>query len=162
MNAHSFLEVDDLDPAQLREVLDRAQRWKADPSAVPDVLGGRGVALLFEKPSARTRVSTEMGVSTLGGHAIYLRGEEVGIGTRESPEDVARTLECFCAVIAARVFEHGLLETMRSAVAIPVVNLLSDRAHPCQALADSCSLATATTSRHRWHSRPRCVASSSS
>jgi ornithine carbamoyltransferase len=140
VNTHSFLEVDDLDPAQLRDVLDRAQAWKTDPTAIPDVLAGRGVAMLFEKPSARTRVSTEMGVSTLGGHAVYLRGEEVGIGTRESAEDVARTFECFCAVIAARVFDHGLLETMRGAVKIPVVNLLSDRAHPCQALADLLTL----------------------
>src|SRR3977135_4247511 len=98
MSTRSFLEGVDLDPAELRDVLERAEVWKADPSAVPEVLAGRGVAMLFEKPSARTRVSTEMGVSTLGGHAVYLRGEEVGIGTRESAEDVARTLECFCAV----------------------------------------------------------------
>jgi len=135
-----FLEVDDLDPASLAALLDRAAAWKADPSRVPPALEGRGVAMLFEKPSARTRTSTEMAVWTLGGHPITIRSEEVGIGHRESAEDVARTLACFCSVIAARVFDHGVLETMAGAVEVPVVNLLSDRAHPCQALADLLTL----------------------
>ncbi len=135
-----FLEVDELDPAALRTVLDDAAAWKADPARVPRVLEGRGVALVFEKPSTRTRNSTEMGVWTLGGHPIYIRPEEVGIGTRETPEDVARTLACYCDIIAARVFDHGVLDTMAAAVDVPVVNLLSDRAHPCQALADLLTL----------------------
>jgi ornithine carbamoyltransferase len=96
--------------------------------------------LLFEKPSARTRVSTEMAVHTLAGHPIYIRGEEVGVDTRESAEDVARTLAGYCTIIAARVFDHHLLERMRAAVSVPIVNLLSDRAHPCQALADLLTL----------------------
>jgi ornithine carbamoyltransferase len=133
---HRFLEVDDLDPARLATLLDRAATWKRDPSGMPASLKGHGVALLFEKPSARTRTSTEMAVFTLGGHPVYIRPEEVGIGTRESPEDVARTFASYCSIVAARVFDHGLLETMASAVHVPVVNLLSDRAHPCQALAD--------------------------
>jgi ornithine carbamoyltransferase len=135
-----FLEVDDLDPAQFAAVLDRAAEWKAAPREIPHALGGRGVALVFEKPSARTRVSTEMAVATLGGHPIYIRGEEIGLGVRESVEDVARTLSGFCAVVAARVFDHATLETMAAAVDVPVVNLLSDRAHPCQALADYLTL----------------------
>ena len=135
-----FLEVDDLDPAQLETVLDRAQAWKRAPVDIEPVLAGRGVAMLFEKPSARTRVSTELAVSTLGGHPVYLRGEEVGIGVRESAEDVARTLASYCSVIAARVFDHALLEVMSASVDVPVVNLLSDRAHPCQALADLLTL----------------------
>jgi ornithine carbamoyltransferase len=135
-----FLEVDDLDPAALASVLDDASAWKRDPGTVPRALDGCGVALVFEKPSARTRSSTEMGVWTLGGHPIYIRPEEVGIGTRETPEDVARTLACYCRVIAARVFDHGVLEAMAAAVEVPVVNLLSDRAHPCQALADLLTL----------------------
>jgi ornithine carbamoyltransferase len=137
---HRFLEVDDLDPDALAHLLDQAAAWKADPAAVVRALEGKGVAMVFEKPSARTRSSTEMAVWTLGGHPIYIRPEEVGIGTRESAEDVARTLACFCAVIAARVFDHAVLETMAGAVDIPVVNLLSDRAHPCQALADLLTL----------------------
>jgi ornithine carbamoyltransferase len=135
-----FLEVDDLDPVQFAAVLDRATEWKAAPGEIPHALAGRGVALVFEKPSARTRVSTEMAVATLGGHPVYIRGEEIGLGVRESVEDVARTLAGFCGVVAARVFDHGTLETMAAVVDVPVVNLLSDRAHPCQALADYLTL----------------------
>lgn len=137
---HRLLEIDDLDPARFADLLDRAEAWKRDVRAVPRVLEGRGVALLFEKPSARTRVSSEMAVVGLGGHPIYIRGEEVGLGTRETVEDVARTLASYCAIVAARVFDHLTLEVMSSAVDVPVVNLLSDRAHPCQALADFLTL----------------------
>jgi ornithine carbamoyltransferase len=135
-----FLEVDDLDPAGLDRLLDTAEAWKRDPDAVPDVLAGQSVAALFQKPSARTRVSVEVAVATLGGHPIYLREEEVGVDRRESAEDVARTLASMCTLIAARVFEHSLLERMVEAVDVPVVNLLSDAAHPCQALADLLTL----------------------
>jgi ornithine carbamoyltransferase len=131
-----FLEVDDLDPARLDRILTRARDWKRDPQSVPQPLVGKGAALVFEKPSARTRSSTEMAVFTLGGHPIYIRGEEVGIGSRESLDDVARTLAGYCAVLAARVFDHATLEGFSGAAAVPVVNLLSDRAHPTQALAD--------------------------
>lgn len=136
MTPTDFLEVDDLGPDDLAAVLDDAIAWKADPSLVPRPLAGGGVALLFEKPSTRTRSSTEMAVVGLGGHPIYIRPEEVGIDTREPAEDVARVLAGYCAVIAARVFDHGVLERMADAVDVPIVNLLSDRAHPCQALAD--------------------------
>lgn len=135
-----FLEVDDVDAAHLAELLDRAQRWKRDPAQVPRSLEGLGVAVLFEKPSARTRVSTEMAVVSLGGHPVHLRGEDVGLGVRETVEDVARTLAGYCAVIAARVHDHAVLETMAASVDVPVVNLLSDRAHPLQALADALTL----------------------
>jgi ornithine carbamoyltransferase len=130
------LEIDDLDAARLRTILDNAIAWKADPSAVPQVLAGRGVIAMFEKPSARTRVSTEIAIATLGGHPIYVRGEEVGLDTRETVEDVARTQAGMCAVIAARVFDHETLRRMAAVVDVPVVNLLSDLAHPCQVLAD--------------------------
>jgi ornithine carbamoyltransferase len=136
----SFLEVDDLDPARLEAVLDRAMAWKRDPTLVARVLEGSGVAALFEKPSARTRISVEMAVWTLGGHPIYVRGEEVGLDTRESVEDVARTMAGMCTLIAARVFDHRVLERMEAVVDVPIVNLLSDRAHPCQALADLLTL----------------------
>ncbi len=135
-----FLEVDALTPDRLAALLDRAQTWKQEPSTVPAPLAGQGVALLFEKPSARTRSSTEMAVVGLGGHPIYIRPEEVGIGERESVDDVARTLAEYCTILAARVFDHGTLEAMAAAVDVPVVNLLSDRAHPCQALADVMTL----------------------
>jgi ornithine carbamoyltransferase len=131
-----FFEVDDLDPVRLTRVLDNATAWKRDGAPPPSVLAGKGVAALFQKPSARTRLSVEMAVATLGGHPVYVREEEVGLDTRESVEDVARTMAGMCALIAARVFEHETLERMASVVDIPVVNLLSDAAHPCQALAD--------------------------
>jgi len=136
MSTPRFLEIDDLDPARLDRILERAQTWKRDPGAVPTPLAGKGAALVFEKPSARTRTSTEMAVVTLGGHPIYIRGEEIGIGTRETLDDIARTLAGYCAVLAARVFDHATLEGFAAAAAAPVVNLLSDRAHPLQALAD--------------------------
>jgi ornithine carbamoyltransferase len=131
-----LLEVDDLDPTRLARLLEHAVAWKADPSAVPPILGGRAVAALFQKPSARTRISVEVAVATLAGHPIYVREEEVGLDQRETVEDVARTMAGMCAAIAARVFDHRVLERMVAVVDVPVVNLLSDVAHPCQALAD--------------------------
>jgi ornithine carbamoyltransferase len=99
-------------------------------------LEGRGVALVFQKPSARTRNSTEMAAVQLGAHPVYIQKEEVGLGTRESAEDVARTLACYHAIIAARVMDHRDLVRMAAAVETPILNLLSDRDHPLQALAD--------------------------
>ncbi len=126
-----FLELSDLSPGDLQAVLDLSER--SDP---PQVLAGKGMALLFEKPSARTRNSVEMAVVQLGGHPVTMRGDEVGLDIRESCEDVARTLSCYHHAIGARVFEHGKLERLAEASSVPVVNLLSDRSHPIQALAD--------------------------
>jgi ornithine carbamoyltransferase len=140
MSRRRFLEVDDLTPTELAAVLDAAAKGKADPSGIPHLLAGQGVAMLFEKPSARTRASTEMAVVTLGGHPLYVRPEEIGLGVRESVADVARTFAGFCSVIAARVFDHSRLEEMAAVVDVPVVNLLSDRAHPLQAVADFLTL----------------------
>jgi ornithine carbamoyltransferase len=131
-----FLEVDELSHAELATLLDTMLAWKADRALVPAVLAGRGVALVFEKPSARTRNSGEMAVVGLGGHPITIRHDEISIDRRESAEDVARTLAAYHAIVAARVFDHGVLERMAAVVDVPIVNLLSDRAHPCQALAD--------------------------
>jgi ornithine carbamoyltransferase len=129
-----LLEIDDLTAAELAAVLSAC----SEPASA--MLAGRGVALLFEKPSARTRNSTEMAVVQLGGHPVTMRGEEVGLDTRETTEDVARTLACYHVAICARVFEHSKLERMVAVVDIPVVNLLSDAAHPCQAIADLLTL----------------------
>ena len=126
-----FLEAHDLSPEELGRVLQLAS---LDPA--PPALAGRGVALLFEKPSARTRNATEMAVFQLGGHPVAIRGEEVGFDVRETVEDVALTLAQYHAAIAARVFDHKVLERMAAVSPVPVVNLLSDLAHPCQALAD--------------------------
>jgi ornithine carbamoyltransferase len=133
-----LLEIDDLTPAELSRVLELA----AAPSW-PSVLAGRGVALVFEKPSARTRNSMEMAVVQLGGHPVTIRPDEVGFDSRETVEDVTRTLGCYHAVIAARVFEHHKLERMTSVSPVPIVNLLSDDAHPMQALADVLTLQAA-------------------
>lgn len=130
-----FLEVDDLSPQEMFEVLSLGQ---AMSGSMP--LAGKGVALVFEKPSARTRNSMEMAVVQLGGHPVTIRGEEIGFDVRESVEDVTRTLNCFHAVIGARVFEHSILERMASVSRTPVVNMLSDLAHPLQALADLMTL----------------------
>jgi ornithine carbamoyltransferase len=142
-----FLDVDDLSCDELDDVLAAASLPAAE---VPPVLAGRGAALLFEKPSARTRSSTELAVVGLGGHPVYIQGPEVGIDVRETAEDVARTLACYHAVLCARVIDHTTLVRMVGAldqahdddfpVPVPVVNLLSDRAHPCQALADLLTL----------------------
>ncbi|MDQ1403370.1 MAG: ornithine carbamoyltransferase [Actinomycetota bacterium] len=134
-----FLEVDDLTAAELVSVLDLAELLE-----VPQVLIGQGVALLFEKPSARTRNSSEMAVVQLGGHPVTLRNEEVGIDTRETAEDLVRTLACYHSAVAARVFDHRHLVRMAAVSPVPVINLLSDAAHPCQALADLLTL------RQRW------------
>ena len=132
----SFLSVGDLTAAELGAVLDLAE---APATARP--LEGKGVALVFEHPSARTRNAAEMAVVQLGGHPLAIRGEEIGIDRRESAEDVARTLACYHSIIAARVERHTTLERMRhsleaSGTPVPVVNLLSDVEHPTQALAD--------------------------
>jgi ornithine carbamoyltransferase len=130
-----FLDVDDVDAKELSEILSLARH--PDP---PRLLAGRGVALLFEKPSARTRSSMELAVVQLGGHPVTMRNEEVGIDTRETAEDLARTMAAFHSLTCARVFRHSSLERMASASTVPVVNLLSDDAHPCQALADILTL----------------------
>jgi len=165
-----FLDVDDLSCEELDSVVSLAALPVAE---VPQVLAGRGAALAFEKPSARTRSSTELAVVALGGHPVYIQGAEIGIDRRETAEDVARTLACFHAVLCARVLDHDVLVRMVGALeatstatgstatgstatgstagyddrddvcfppSVPVVNLLSDRAHPCQALADLLTL----------------------
>jgi len=136
MTVRHLLEIDDVTPAELETILDLA----TDPQPGP-VLYGRGVALLFEKPSARTRNATEMAVVDLGGHPLTMRGEEVGLDSRETAEDVARTLACYHAVICARVFDHRVLERMAAVAGVPVLNLLSDLGHPAQAVADVLTLA---------------------
>ncbi|HUZ09589.1 MAG TPA: ornithine carbamoyltransferase [Acidimicrobiales bacterium] len=140
MTTRHLLDVDDLAPHELDAVLALAERPE-----LPRLLAGHGVAMLFEKPSARTRNATEMAVFTLGGHPLYQQGHEVGLDTREPAEDVARTLACYHRLLCARVFDHRTLARMADALdaggfGVPVVNLLSDRAHPCQSVADLLTL----------------------
>jgi ornithine carbamoyltransferase len=132
-----LLEVTDLTAVELRTVLDLAAR---PPVELGRPLEGRGVALIFEKPSARTRQSMEMAVVQLGGHPVYTRGDEIDIDVREPVEDVVRVFQGYHAVIAARVFDHEVLGRMVTVASVPVVNMLSDRAHPLQALADALTM----------------------
>ncbi|NCY15949.1 MAG: ornithine carbamoyltransferase [Actinobacteria bacterium] len=132
-----LLEIDDLSVDELADILERSSL--SDPAPV---LEGRGVALLFEKPSARTRNSMEMAVVQLGGHPLTIRPDEVGLDTRETVEDVIRTLACYHDVIGARVFEHSKLDRAVAVSTVPVVNMLSDEAHPLQGLADVLTLAS--------------------
>lgn len=132
-----LLEIDDLSVDELADILERSSL--SDPAPV---LAGRGVALLFEKPSARTRNSMEMAVVQLGGHPLTIRPDEVGLDTRETVEDVIRTLACYHDVIGARVFEHSKLDRAVAVSTVPVVNMLSDEAHPLQGLADVLTLAS--------------------
>ena len=131
----SFLEVDDLTVEELNRVIDLC--LAPNP---PKVLQGEGAALVFEKPSNRTRNSMEMAVHQLGGHPVYIRGEEVGFDKRESVEDIVSTLSGYYKCVAARVFDHKILERMAKVELCPIVNLLSDEGHPMQALADVLTL----------------------
>lgn len=133
MNSRHFLDVTDLSARDLGNVMNLAQA-KIDLLGRP--LSDKGVALIFEKPSNRTRQSMEMAVVQLGGHPIFTRGEEVGFDQRETVEDVTRIMAGYHHVIAARVFEHSILQRMAAVSSVPIINMLSDHSHPLQALAD--------------------------
>jgi ornithine carbamoyltransferase len=125
-----LLSIADLTRRDIEVLLRTSQQDLGRP------LAGKGVALVFQKPSARTRNSMEMAVVQLGGHPVYIQKDEVGLGTRETAEDVARTLACYHSVIAARVMDHRDLVAIAAATETPVLNMLSDTDHPLQALAD--------------------------
>lgn len=137
-----LLSSADLDAEAQERVLDRATtlRDQRRGGRVPAPLAGREVALLFEKPSLRTRVTFDVGISQLGGHAVYLGPDEVGIGRRETATDVGRNLSRWVDAIVLRTFAHGTLTELAAAASVPVVNALSDHEHPCQALADLLTL----------------------
>ncbi len=130
-----FLEIDDLAQGELARVLELSTSMATGDDG-PDILDHRTVAFYFEKPSLRTRHSAEAATVRLGGHPVTFSADEVSIGTREPAVDVARVLSGFHALLGARVFDHALLEELASVATVPVVNLLSDLGHPCQALAD--------------------------
>tara|TARA_B100001778_G_scaffold325268_1_gene320555 strand:- start:473 stop:1369 length:897 start_codon:yes stop_codon:yes gene_type:complete len=125
-----LIEIDDLSATELNKVLSLSIQ------SSEELLLGKGAALLFEKPSNRTRNSMEMAIVQLGGHPVTIRPDEVGIGKRESTGDIAKTLSCYHALIGARVFEHATVSELSSYSSVPVINMLSDEAHPLQALAD--------------------------
>ena len=138
-----FLSISQSTSDELQHVLNvafelRDQRQSGQPNQ--PILAGKTLAMIFEKPSLRTRVSFEQAMLDLGGHAILLRSNEVGLGSRESPADVARVLSGMVHGIMARVFEHQKLLDLAAASDIPVINALSDHSHPCQVLADVMTL----------------------
>lgn len=128
-----FGHLTDLTATEIRKVIDLAA---VRPLDLGQPLTGQGVALIFEKPSNRTRHSMEVAVVQLGGHPVYTRGEEIGFDTREPVEDIAHIMSGYHSIIAARVFSHGIIDRLKAASSVPVVNMLSDISHPLQALAD--------------------------
>lgn len=145
MHKH-FLSVADLSRDEAEALLGRAATLKAEWHAggtglhAEWPLRGKSLALVFEKPSLRTRVAFEAGMTQLGGNGSYLSANDIDMGGRESVPDVARNLSRWVQAIAARVFKHGTVETLARHATIPVINALSDREHPCQALADCLTL----------------------
>jgi ornithine carbamoyltransferase len=131
-----YLSVDDLEPAELSDLLDLASALKADRSAMRDGLAGRSIAMIFEKPSTRTRVSFEVGIAELGAHPVTLSASELQLGRGETIQDTGRVLSRYLDGVVLRTFEQERLELLASTATVPIVNALSDFEHPCQALAD--------------------------
>lgn len=136
-----LLSVADLGAGGLGEVVELAGAVKRDPERFRGALAGRSIGLYFMKPSLRTWVSSDVGAGQLGMHTVLIREDQTGFGTRETPEDVGRVLDRYLDVLAMRVFAHADLERVAAVMASPVLNLLSDREHPCQAVADLLTIA---------------------
>jgi len=135
-----FLSLQDFTPPELEALLHLALPVKAQPASYRAALEGKSLAMLFEKPSLRTRATFEVGMGQLGGCALYLGPQEIGLGTRESVPDVARNLSRWVDVIMARVFSHQTVTGLAEHATVPVINGLSDLEHPCQALGDYLTL----------------------
>ena len=131
-----FLRDDDLAPHELAQVLDLADAMKADRFAERPLTGPQAVALIFDKPTLRTQLSFSVGVTELGGYPLVVDGQLAGIGVRESIADITRVLSRQVAAIAWRTYGQDRIEQMAAVSAVPVINALTDRFHPCQVLAD--------------------------
>jgi ornithine carbamoyltransferase len=131
-----YLSVDDLTPEELTGFLDLSAKVKATPEDYADRLRGKAVAMIFEKPSTRTRVSFEVAISSAGGHPVPLSSAELQLGRGETIEDTGRVLSRYVDAVVLRTFEQERLEVLAGAATVPVVNALSDFEHPCQCLAD--------------------------
>jgi ornithine carbamoyltransferase len=136
MMADDFLSLRDFIPEQVRRLLDLASDIKKRPQTYAAALRGKTLALIFEKPSLRTRVSFDVGIQQLGGFSVYLSPAEINLGKRESIHDVARNLERMVQGIMIRTFAHEIVEEMAREASVPVINGLTDYSHPCQAMAD--------------------------
>src|SRR5918994_2459339 len=131
-----LLSIDDLSPRELGQLLELSAKVKAQPGDYADRLAGRSVAMIFEKPSTRTRVSFEIAVASTGGHPVPMSSADLQLGRGETIEDTGRGLSRYVQAIVLRTFEQERLEVLASAASVPVVNALSDFEHPCQCLAD--------------------------
>ena len=138
LSGRSFVSMKDLSGEEIVRVMDTADALKRDRKAgkLEPLLAGRTLAMIFQKPSLRTRVSFETGMTLLGGHAIYLAPTDIKLGQRESTEDIAIVVSRFADIIMARTFGHEIVEELARHATCPVINGLSDREHPCQILAD--------------------------
>ena len=136
MGRHNFLSIRDFSPEEIRYLLDLAREMKSHPSAHTGALRGKTLALIFEKPSLRTRVSFDVGIQQLGGFSLYLSNAEINLGKRESLYDVAKNLERMVQGIMIRTYAHEIVEKMAEYASIPIINGLTDYSHPCQAMAD--------------------------
>ena len=137
-----LVSISDLEPDQLSAIFSLAQRLKRERRAgqAHPLLSGKTLAMIFEKPSLRTRVTFEAGMVQLGGYAVYLSPADIGLGTRESPTDVARNLSRWVDLIMVRTFAHQTVLELAEQATVPVINGLSDLSHPCQILADCLTL----------------------
>ena len=136
MFANDFLSLRDFTPAQVRHLLDLAADIKARPSDSRRRSKGKTLAMIFEKPSLRTRVTFDVGIQQLGGFSVYLSPAEINLGKRESIHDVAKNLERMVQGIMIRTFAHQIVEDMAEHASVPIINGLTDYSHPCQAMAD--------------------------
>ncbi|HXJ89491.1 MAG TPA: ornithine carbamoyltransferase [Candidatus Binatia bacterium] len=136
MNGKDFLSIRDFSPSEIMYLLVLARQVKADPTAFSASLKRETLAMIFEKPSLRTRVTFDVGIQQLGGFSLYLSPAEINLGKRESVYDVAKNLERMVQGIMIRTFDHGIVLEMARHASIPVINGLTDYSHPCQAMAD--------------------------
>jgi ornithine carbamoyltransferase len=141
----NLLGMSDLDADQLGLLLEMAAKVKTNPDEYRRALTGRSIGLFFMKQSVRTWVSCDVAAIELGVHPVVIRNDQTGLGTRETPEDVGRVLERYLDLLGMRVFDHSDLERIAAVVSVPVINLLSDLEHPCQAVADIQTLAEHVT-----------------
>jgi ornithine carbamoyltransferase len=137
-----FLNVSEVSPAEIQDVLDLAVRLKKEyfASGNQSLFKGKVLGMVFQKPSLRTRVSFDMAMRHMGGDALYISPNEIGLGKRESVEDVSRVLSGYVQAIMGRVFQHEHITALAKFASIPVINGLSDFSHPCQAMADALTI----------------------
>jgi ornithine carbamoyltransferase len=140
MRGKDFISIRDFSTDELSHLIASAREIKAAPHRFAHALEGQALALIFEKPSLRTRVSFDVGIQQLGGFSVYLSPQEISLGKRESVHDVAKNLERMVQAIMVRTFAHSVVEELAGAASIPVINGLTDFSHPCQAMADYMTL----------------------